>query len=804
MISTERKRTRRWARALALALGVVALGPGPAAALDADEAVNTANEQINAARGGVGGIQQALQKAKQSERSPQQRIADAVLLMGAKDYGRAANVLNAIIEKYPDHPTAYPDALSLLGETYFQSKQYLSARRVFRKIVSEVQNPRFAPYQEKALGRLVDVAMRTKDFTELDEVFDAINRMPPAAVGSGLAYARGKALYVRKDYAGAKAAFASVDAKSSYAHQARYALGLIAVKEATPERFSSEVAQNPDEEPPPVAPERYAAAIDQFNQVTRLPGDTAEHRHVIDLSWLAIGRLLYETDQWNQAVEAYNRVGRTSPEFSTMLYELAWVYVKLGDVDRALRSLEVLAIADPDSQNIADGALLRGDLMLRAGQFKKALTVYEGVRNRYEPMRQKVDDFLGSTSDPAVYYDRLSSEELSALDPNASLPPLAIQWAREAEDGPKAFSIIDDVTECRTLIKESNEMIERLNAVLNSPNRVRAFPELKAAMERATSLLNRVGLARLALGQGMDDVDDAALGGEIGQARAQRRSLEARLRRIPVTDADFATRDRQATQQWNKASQGVQRLQLQVDQLQAIVNGLRRVLDEGAQHGVVRDPASIERFREEIVANERELELYRKQMEALRKMVSAGRVQVGFGDQRFIEDDQVRRAHREALGREVALAAQGAGGGDLQAYARRIQPLLASADASDRAVETVVGELEAEVGRRTDGVKKDVAQETTNVVGYTVRLDELDQQARLVVGEVAMRNFGLVRDRLKNVVLRADVGIIEQAWEVREEQITRVRALQVERAREDRLLTEELQEVLDDSGDADE
>jgi hypothetical protein len=94
--------------------------------------------------------------------------------------------------------------------------------------------------------------------------------------------------------------------------------------------------------------------------------------------------------------------------------------------------------------------------------------------------------------------------------------------------------------------------------------------------------------------------------------------------------------------------------------------------------------------------------------------------------------------------------------------------------------------------------------ETTAVVGYTIQLDKLDGEARRVVGEVAMRNFGFVRDRLRNIVLRADVGITEEAWEVREEQQTRVRSLQVERARADRVLKEELNEVLDDSGDAEE
>ncbi len=97
-----------------------------------------------------------------------------------------------------------------------------------------------------------------------------------------------------------------------------------------------------------------------------------------------------------------------------------------------------------------------------------------------------------------------------------------------------------------------------------------------------------------------------------------------------------------------------------------------------------------------------------------------------------------------------------------------------------------------------------VQRETAAVVGYTIQLDKLDGEARKVVGEVAMRNFGFVRDRLRSIVLRADVGITEEAWEVREGQQTRVRNLQVVRAREDRTLKEELNEVLDDSGDAEE
>ncbi|HEY4118178.1 MAG TPA: tetratricopeptide repeat protein, partial [Byssovorax sp.] len=776
-----------------------ALGSTTALALDSEKALASAQQQIGIASSQLPTIKSAVDKSRADERSPQARIADATLLIGSKDYNRAAAVLNEVIEKYPNDAQSYPDAMALLGETYYRSRQYLSARRTFKAVVAHGDEPRFAPYQGKALQRLVDIAVRIKDYTALDEIFASMNRVPPGAVSSGLAYARGKGLLARKDYGGARAALAQVDPKSEYAHQAQYLLGVVLVKEATPPPQPLKEG----EERPEVPPTRYAAAVAQFQRVTQLPGDTEDHRHVIDLSWIAIGRLFYEADQWNQAVQAYNHVDRASPEFGTMLYELAWVYVRLGDVDRAQRALEVLAIAEPNSQNIADGQLLRADLMLRAGQFDKSLKVYETARTTYEPMRTKVDNFLGSTSNPAVYYDKLSQEQLDSLDNNSLLPPLAVQWAREEEDGPAAFAVIDDVQQCRDLIKQSNELIERLNAVLASPNRVRAFPELKAGEERALSIMNRIELSRAAIGQGMDDVDDGALAGEIATWRAKRRALEKRLALLPVTDSDFATRDEQAQRQWNQASQALQRLQLQVDTLQATVNGLRRVLHEGPQSGVVRDAQTVVRFEDELKQNEHELGLFRQEMEVLRKQVNAGKVQVGFGDQRFIEDAEVRKQYTEALNNEVRLAAGGAAGGKLQAYAARVTPVLRSADDTEARAQTAYDELERQVAAKTAEVQGLVSREAQNMTTYQVKLEELDQQARLVVGEVAMRNFGLVRDRLKNIVLRADVGITEEAWEVREEQMTRVRNLQVERAREDRLLKEELNEVLDDSGDED-
>jgi tetratricopeptide (TPR) repeat protein len=479
------------------------------------------------------------------------------------------------------------------------------------------------------------------------------------------------------------------------------------------------------------------------------------------------------------------------------LYELGWVYVRLGDMERAQRALEILTVADPQSKDIADGLLLRADLMLRAGQFEKALRVYEGVRAEYDPVRTKIDNFLRSTSDPSVYFDKLSRSDAGSFDNTSTVPQSVVIWAREEENGPAAEAVVAALGECRKLIQQSNEMIRKLSVIVSSSNRVRAFPDLKAGEERALGLVNRIAVARLSIGQGLDLAEPSDLAGEIGQARARRRSLEKRLRMLPVNDADFLEREGQAMKQWNVPSQTVQRMSLELDVMETQIKALRRVLRD-ATKGTVRDPAIVQRFELELQQHEKDIESYRKQIQAMEQVLGAGRMQVGFGDQRFVEDAQVRIAYRDAIIREVQLAMGGSGGAALSDYARRSAPILQEAEEGDKRVLVTMGALEQEVARRTTEVRAIMEHETVAMVGYEVELDRLDRESRGVVGEVARRNFGIVRDRLHNIVLRADVGITEQAWEVREEQMTRVRNLRVERAREEKLLKEELDEVLED------
>ncbi len=169
-----------------------------------------------------------------------------------------------------------------------------------------------------------------------------------------------------------------------------------------------------------------------------------------------------------------------------MLYELAWVYVRLGDYQRAQRALEVLSITDPESLQFADGSLLRADLMLRSGQFEKAL---DPVSQRAEPLRP--DPRAGDRvprrhhairPSTTTSWSRRARDVGDGGDLSPDRDPVGARRSRERS---RLFAMIDDVTASRDLIKRSHRLVMKLNAVLGAPTRIKAFPEIMAAMEQA-------------------------------------------------------------------------------------------------------------------------------------------------------------------------------------------------------------------------------------------------------------------------------------------------------------------------------
>ena len=76
---------------------------------------------------------------------------------------------------------------------------------------------------------------------------------------------------------------------------------------------------------------------------------------------MALGRIHYERNQPSRAIDRYLEVSRKSDLFDETMFEVAWVYVKNKEFDKALRALDVDVIALQE----ASRAVQRGDVTER-------------------------------------------------------------------------------------------------------------------------------------------------------------------------------------------------------------------------------------------------------------------------------------------------------------------------------------------------------------------------------------------------------------------------------------------------------
>jgi TolA-binding protein len=694
------------------------------------------------------------------------RLTDGELYYRLRDYVTSSIIFLDIVENHRNS-RSYADALFLLGDSLYLAGDYYGAKSRFAEVLDHWNDPSFRQYVQRALGRLIEISIRTRNFEGVEEYFARINQIPPAELEASTNYVRAKFLFFRDNLDASRQAFEAVPQQSPYYPHARYFIGVVLTKQ-----------------------QQYPQAIEAFRRVARLPAETDEHKKVLDLARLALGRLYYETDNLDRAVEAYQGVSRHSEFFDAALYEAAWVFIRSGDSTRADRALEVLTISNPDSRYIPDAKILRGNLLLRDGQFAQALEVFQGIVRQFGPVKRQLERMIEERNDPAAYFQELVRSNLDVFDVGSFLPPLAVQWVREEEDMSRALRVLGDLSLCRQYVEDSERLIHRLEAALTPTNRVNIFPELRAGRERAIAIQNQATRFRAQL-MAIEEREFGGGGGELEDLRSQRRGLERQLRGLPIDESDFDARDESTLGRYRRLGREVARNSQRVDHLQATIVALDKFLRDSPE---LRRQPGAEALLEELRLQTSAIQTYREEIAEIRNRIEDGRVTVGLADARYRRDDEVRAQIRDLVGRESALVGSRGGVGS------RIQTLLHRMDEIDQSVELFVRRLDEVAEVRAREVQVQVREERVRVAGFREQLSALETEAQDVIGHVTLHNFQAVRQRFYDLVLRADVGIIDVAWSSREEHRLRVENLTSERQRELQTLDDEFREVLGESG----
>jgi tetratricopeptide (TPR) repeat protein len=724
----------------------------------------------------------------------QRRLIDAQVAFSVGRYEEAALMLYDVVQAgRGTSGRDYDTALYYLAESLFQKGDKVAARTYYTQLVAEVGvNSRF--YQQ-SLERLIELSLVLRDPTGVEDWLAALDRVPADKRRASVPYVRGKYAFSLDQYDEALRWFAEVPKTSEYSFQAQYFTAVVHV-----------------------AQKDLGKATQVFTDLLQRQPKTNDDRRVIELAQLALGRLYYEREQPSKAIDSYLLIDRKSDLFDEALYEVAWVYVKGKEFDKALRALELLALTDPTSSKLPTVRILEGNLRIRKAQtvkanqvmgmiqkekpgdeYTKAETVFVDTHDTYAPAHDELAKIIAANADPQQFLAQITGRTSATFEVNATMPDLAASWIREEPDVQRVVAIESDLGEVQSNIADAEETIARLEATLSSPARVNIYPTLATKRNRASDLLESVALARRQLSDEETRLARKYAQGteaaELDRLRAQRQDIVARADQGGDPGVALSDRAQRARDDVDGLDQQASEVQVTVETTQATAVAINKYIDEATPPPTKPQKLTYQKTLAELKP---ELEGMRTELDAIRRELVIARDQAGVDDA-----EQARRIRSElkaALDAEHAAASRilaRQSGADRQ-RADRIATLMASSDRVSVRLDQAIAAIDAVVDAALVDVRDTVQRERAELGAYRREFLTAEAESRALGGTVLGESFRQVKTKFYDVLIRTDVGVVDVSWSQKEDTDEDLRKMTLDKQREVKQLRDEFNDLIEE------
>jgi tetratricopeptide (TPR) repeat protein len=721
----------------------------------------------------------------------ERRLIEGQVAFGVGNYGDAAVLLYEYVEQHPKSPS-YDEALYYLAESLFQKRDYLASRNYFKKLVVEVGGS--SKFFQQGLERLIELSLKLSDSKEVDQWLQALDRVPAGKRRSSVPYVRGKYAYFQDRWGEAITHFAQVRPGSEYYFQAQYFLG------------AAQVAKG----------DIGAAARTFEDLIERQPKRPGEMR-VVELAHMALGRLHYERDQPSRAIDEYTKIARESDLFDEALYEVAWVYVKNSEYDKALRALELLALADPSSSKMPEVRILEGNLRIRKAQnlagketgnsaeeYAKAHTLFEATHEAFKEAHDEIARILEERKDPRVFMAQITGRVSGTFEVNATIPEVAASWIRREPDMERVVGIETDLGDIAAEIADAERTITRLERALASPSRVNIFPSLASKRTRATEIIEEIFSMRQQLATHeralVSRHASAAEKKQLTRLHNQRQAAARALAALPNAEVAYGERIERARSEYVALDQKAAEVATVIDATRAVLVALERYVAD--QVAAAKKPAHIGEIQKSIAELHAEINAMSRELETMRREAEMAKDEAGTGDAAALRARGLRNKLRAALEEEhryMARIVARMSGGD-RSKADKIAALTRTANEVTTRLDQIHQAVDGIVEHALAEVRADLAEEKARLAAYKREFVEYETESNVLGGVILAASFKAVKTRFYDVLIRTNIGVIDVSWSQKEAIDELARRLGLDRIRELRTLRDEFRDILEEGG----
>ncbi len=793
----------------------LSLGARARAAEDDARTLDRVEASISQVRQRLGLVREYVEKSGQPALAKaNQRFSEAETQFLLDNFEGCAALLLEVVD-VPEFQAGPHEARALyyLAESFYQTQSYLDALRYFRQAVQVLP---VGELYEDSIVRLIDLADKTGDAEGVDKYFavaQAAGRTRPEVT-----YLYAKWIAKRQDLpqdvriGRADQEFAQVT-RGRYLAPALYFRGALEVLEAQTDEAQVAALQkkDPPEQEPALQAELTkdkARALGQAagfeEQILALPAASGgkELAKAKNLANLALARILFEEGKLSQAADHYNEVSRNSAEYNEALFETAATFVKMGNYELALQTADILLIIGRDSQVAPNAQVLQGNLQLELKQYGKASATFNDVVSTYSPVYQQIRALL-SRPDPVSYFDQLLEHAGPKVDVLGLLPEPArpfVQFDQQVKD---AHVIASELSQDQSGIEASRKLARRILDALQSA-RLDRFPELREgnslAIEQSNELESLeselVRLEMKLLGSSLP----AGLEKSLADLESARERLDQKFKLLPKTQAEYEDRKERFLERIDALDRLAFRLRDKMAELRANLVGLQYYWNSTRAERKPNPELDQER-RTEFSEFARLIDQLDAQRQTVVDQIATERETAASQASGGQLEEQLREKYRQQLDamQELIEKAMPYVPGDSRPLLARVQQARGEIESLQTELASLRGQMRTKADDRADAYRKEVAQQEAVLDGYQRQVDGVDLKSHHLLGAIAYNAFHRVGAQFHDIVLKADVGIIDVAWAKKQDKTDRIVVLGKEKSKAIHRLEERFNEVLHDA-----
>jgi hypothetical protein len=349
---------------------------------------------------------------------PSEALGNALRLYTQERYQEAAVQFQRVVEgETPDAPANVQKAQFFLGKSLYHLHYYQSALAVFDEISEQGRAHTFFDQTLQWLAQLASQLPEPAGIIDKIgrfgvEQLDQFNSPENADLYNQLLYLMGRSKYNQGEFDKAIELFGRVDKENKWYVNARFFTGIsyIRMRKAQPAAaaFRDIITALDDEE------------VEGVDDPARMK----------DLAWISLARVYYTAANrttpegerkvdgvlLGNAVEAWTQLEPESEYWLDSLFEASWAFFLADEYSRALGNVHTLNAPYFTNYFYPEALVLKAVVFFSNCQMQNATAVVQQFHEKYDPVKQKLDELLTKYQDNAQFFEFLQAIRAGKTD----------------------------------------------------------------------------------------------------------------------------------------------------------------------------------------------------------------------------------------------------------------------------------------------------------------------------------------------------------------------------------------------------